>query len=344
MKFVYIATTRFPTERAHGIQIAKMCEAFSEEGIMVEVLVSRKISSDPFAYYGIKKNFSVQKLFSIDLVRFGRIGFWIQSFIFTIFVVIYAVRQSDETLYYSRDELPLLALNRLGKKVVWEVHSGRNNIFIRSLVRKEIKMVSISHGLKIFYLSLGQRPENILVAHDGVDIAKFNINVSQEEARNKLSLSGDSKIALYTGSTYGWKGVSTLQSAATLMDDVQVLIISNKPPFEIPLYLKSADVLVLPNSAKEEISRLYTSPLKLFEYMASGVPIVSSDLPSIREVLNDSMANFFIPDDPIDLTRAIKYTLSHQDEARNKAKVALQEVKKYTWQNRAKMIMDFVLY
>lgn len=344
MKLVYVVNARFPTERAHGIQIAKMCEAFGEEGVTVKVLVSRKISSDPFVYYGIKKNFSVQKLFSIDLARFGRIGFWIQSFIFTVSVVIYAVRQSDETVYYSRDELPLLALYKLGKKVVWEVHSGRNNIFIRSLIKKDVKVVSISHGLKKYYLSLGQKPENILVAHDGVDIAKFDISVSQEEARNKFSLSGDSKIALYAGSTYGWKGVSTLQKAATLIDDVQVLIISNEPPFEIPFYLKAADVLVLPNSAKEEISRLYTSPLKLFEYMASSVPIVSSDLPSIREVLNESMTNFFIPGDPTDLARAIKYTLSHLDEARNKAKTALEEVKKYAWQNRAKMIMDFVLY
>lgn len=344
MKLIYIANTRFPTERAHGIQIAKMCEAFSEKGMMVKVIVSRKISSDPFAYYGIKKNFSVQKLFSIDLVKLGRIGFWIQSLIFTISIVIYAVRQSDDMVYYSRDELPLLALYKLGKKVVWEAHSGRSNLFIRSLIKKDIKIVSISHGLKNYYISLGQKPFSILVAHDAVDIDKFNISISRREARNKLGLSRESKIALYTGSAYSWKGVDTLKEAAALMSEIEVMFISNKPYSEVPIYLKTANVLVLPNSAKEEISRLYTSPLKLFEYMASSVPIVSSDLPSIREVLDESMTNFFTPDDPTDLARVIKYTLAHLDEARNKAKVALREVEKYTWQNRAQAIKDFVIY
>src|SRR3989344_4687322 len=123
MELRYIANTRFPTERAHGIQIAKMCEAFSEQGIRVEVLVSRKISSDPFVFYQIKKNFDIQKLFTVDLVKFGRIGFWIQSVIFTVSVIIYANKQNDNTIYYSRDELILLALPKLGKRVVWEVHS-----------------------------------------------------------------------------------------------------------------------------------------------------------------------------------------------------------------------------
>src|SRR3989344_400592 len=344
MELRYIANTRFPTERAHGIQIAKMCEAFSEQGIRVEVLVSRKISSDPFVFYQIKKNFDIRKLFTVDLVKFGRIGFWIQSVIFTVSVIIYANRQDENTIYYSRDELVLLALQKLGKKVVWEVHSGRNNPLIRSLIKKNIKFVAISHGLEKYYESLGQKPDRILVAHDAVDVDKFNISISKEEARNKINFSHNVQIILYTGSTYGWKGVDTLKRAATLMSGGEVVFVSNKPHSEIPLYLKAADVLVLPNTAKEDISRLYTSPLKMFEYMASGTPIVASNLPSIREVLNESNANFFEPDNSEDLAQTINAVLHNYDAALQKAESALKDVQAFTWQNRAKMIIAFVLY
>src|SRR3989338_7168842 len=58
-----------------------------------------------------------------------------------------------------------------------------------------------------------------------------------------------------------------------------VKIIEHRPHDEIPFWLRAADILVLPNTAIEDISKYYTSPMKLFEYMASGRPIVPSDLP-----------------------------------------------------------------
>ena len=69
------------------------------------------------------------------------------------------------------------------------------------------------------------------------------------------------------------------------------------PPQDIPQWLSVADVAVVPNSAKETISREYTSPLKLFEILAAGVPLVCSDLPSLRETVDESMALFAKADD-----------------------------------------------
>ncbi len=76
--------------------------------------------------------------------------------------------------------------------------------------------------------------------------------------------------------------------------------------------------------------------------MAAGVPIVASDLPSIREILTDETAFWFSPDDEHALARQIEYVLSHADEARDKADRAHEDVKKYTWDARARAILGHV--
>src|ERR1700683_1585425 len=104
----------------------------------------------------------------------------------------------------------------------------------------------------------------------------------------------------------------------------------------------AADVLVLPNSGKYSISVRDTSPLKLFTYMASGKPIVASDLPSIREVLTDETATFFKADDPEDLARAINHVCGSNADANVRALNARREVQRYTWDARARVIFTSV--
>lgn len=119
-------------------------------------------------------------------------------------------------------------------------------------------------------------------------------------------------------------------------------MVGHRPHQEIPYWLKAADVLVLPNSAKEKISRFYTSPLKLFEYMASGTPIVASDLPSIREVLNEKNAVLVKPDSPEFLTAGIMKVLENPYLSDKISKQAFQDVQNYTWEKRAEKILRFI--
>ena len=108
------------------------------------------------------------------------------------------------------------------------------------------------------------------------------------------------------------------------------------------MYLAAADVLVLPNSGKFKISRSHTSPLKLFEYMASNRPIIASDLPSLREILDETTATFFSADDPEDLAKRINEVLSHIEVTNGLTKKALQVVQKYSWANRGEAIINFM--
>lgn len=375
-KLVYIANIRIPTEKAHGIQIMKMCESFARTGVEVELLVpwrNNPLRDDPFEYYRVQRIFSIRKIFSLDLVFLGRIGFWIQSFSFavaTFFTALFSYKH--DAIFYSRDEMPIALLAFIGRKVAWEAHMGRNNIFSDYLISKKVPIITISAGLKEKYVQDGARGE-ILVAPDAVDVAQFQVAKGKDEARKELGLiaenDADKKIVLYAGHLYEWKGAHTLALAAAELDsntevffvggtddDIarfrkeyaaeRVRILGRKPHHEIPLYLKAADVLVIPNSAKENISKLYTSPMKLFEYMASGTPIIASDLPSLREILNEKNALFFVPDDAHSLAEAIKKALSDTNEnkefLKNLQTQQSSDILKYSWEKRAETIISFI--
>lgn len=357
-----------PTEKAHGIQIMKMCEAFATAGTPIELVVPwrrNENKEDPFEYYRVKKTFSIKKLFSLDLIFLGKIGFLIQSFSFTFSVLILSLfSSSKEVVYYSREEISVLLLSLMGKRVIWETHRGETNRVIRKILSKKISVVAITNGLKDLYSKDAKGA--ILVASDAVDIQQFQINRDKNEIRSKLGFETEKKIVLYTGHLYEWKGAHVLAEAAKSLgentevvfvggtdDDIEtfkrkfsyiknVRILGRKPHYEMPLYLRAADVLVIPNSAKEDISRLYTSPMKLFEYMASGTPIIASDLPSLREILNEGNACFFEADNAQSLAVAIKNLLANVDKQKTISAQMSRDIMSYSWDNRARNIIDFI--
>jgi glycosyltransferase involved in cell wall biosynthesis len=100
---------------------------------------------------------------------------------------------------------------------------------------------------------------------------------------------------------------------------------------------------VLPNKKGNIVSEKYTSPMKLFEYMASGIPIVASDLPSLKEILDDSNAVFAVPNDPRSFAENIKRVLNDIMLAQRISSKAKQDVLKYSWRERASSIHSFFL-
>jgi len=339
MKILYIANIRLPTEKAHGVQIMKTCEAFAAAGVQVELAVTDRatpITGDPLVYYEIKTRFAVTRLAVPDTVGWGKLGFWLESLSFARQARrALAVRRPD--IMYGRDELVLVQLP-IQCPLVWETHTGAWNRAARTVARRAHKIVAISQGLKDFYVARGVPAEKIIIARDGVDLAQFDIKESSANARTRIGIGDNRPIAMYTGSRYVRKGVQTFEKAGELLPDINAIIVSGRPYAEIPLYLRAADVLVLPNSAHDGISSIFTSPMKLFEYMAAGKPIIASDVPAAREVLDDSNAYFFTPDDPQSLADAIKKALT-DPHASQKAFRAREEVKEYSWDTRAQTIL-----
>jgi glycosyltransferase involved in cell wall biosynthesis len=366
LKINYIFNVRFPTERAHGIQVSKMCEALALLGHEVELVVPNRdpgITEEAYSYYAVKNNFRIRKLWCLDVKRLGKLRFPLQTLTFLISTTLYSL--GNRGIFYTRDSFVAALLKILCKRTVWEAHMGVQNIFTKLIFVTKTPVVVITYGLKNLYVSLGADLSCVHVAPDGVDLNSF-INGSTFKTRNDVGWPMDKKIVLYSGHLYPWKGAHTLVQAIEKLDKyIEVVLIGGtdkdlktfkdfyghignlkimgkKPHAEIPSYLALADLLVLPNSAKENISKSYTSPMKLFEYMTSRVPIIASDLPSIKEILSEKEAYFFKPDDAEDLAGVIKEVIAEEDLPRIKSQNAYDKVQKYSWLKRAEGIINFI--
>ena len=374
MKILYISNSRIPTEKAYGIQIIKMCEAFSNLKINLElVLPTRKNKKfkniDILKYYNIKNNFKIKKIKTFDpnfLMKLPNgvyIKFQILFFIVCLFFYLLFKKNKSEYFFYTRDEYLLPLLQKFYNKVIWEAHTlpDNKNKYLKYW-EKCYKIIAISQSLKNELVKLGIKENKILVAHDGVDLNNF------QKLKQKLDLAENKKVILYSGHLYDWKGTQVLADASEFLPDDcvivfiggndidiknfknknkilinknKILVLGYKNPQLIPEYLKSADVLILPNSAKYEKSK-WTSPMKLFEYMASDRPIIASDLPNIKEVLNENNAIFFKPDNSQDLAKKIESVLNNKNFADKISQQAYQDVKNYTWEKRAGKILEFI--
>ena len=360
MKLLYVANARIPTEKAHGIQIMKMCEALAGQGADVELVVPTRanaITEDAFAYYGVKPSFKIVRLPSVDFLRFGALGYFVSVWSFLRAARRYAALRPDARVYTREPLAP-----RFMPDAIVEVHTRSGSRFVRRAIRRARQVVAITRGLKDDLIRDGVAAERVIVLPDGVDLAEFEHLPARAEAREKLGLPQDAQIALYAGSfsLYSWKGVDVFFESAKLVPGVlfvgvggteeeakalapalpqNVRSMGRVPHAAVPRYLRAADVLVLPNKAGDPMSERYTSPLKLFEYMASGTPVVASDLPSIREALSAETATFVRSNDAAALADGIRAVLENPEAAAARALRARETVARYAWSARAARIL-----
>jgi len=376
-KMFIIFHGRFPSEKAASLFAAKSCEAFASEGFNVELIIPKRkglVEANPFEYYSVKENFKVRYVDVIDLFDNSinkKVAFWISQISFVISSTFFILKNGNRgNIIYSNEPPNLFALSFFRENTFYEMHDfPESKLWLFGIFLKRMKWILIHNNWKIEELrkQFGfMRDKKILHQPNAVEIKDFDISVSKEEARKMLDIEKYHKIVLYTGHLYGWKGVDTLASVAPFIPkDTHILFVGgtekdiydmegkyaqyenvhfvgHKKHTEIPLWQKAADVLVLPNTAKEKISKYYTSPMKLFEYMASGVPIVASDIPSIREIVDGSMVSFAIPDNSNSLADAIETVLNNIGDVLSKVEKSYNEVQKYTWGIRAKNIIKHI--
>lgn len=358
---------RFPSEKAAAIFLDLSARSFVARGSRVTVLAPRRFLRGQLK----DAPYQVVYLPVIDLSRIPvlwSLSNYISVACFSIASFLYlALCSHTEDVVMSNDVVPLTLATSIRNKTLYEMHDYPDrSLWMYAHLFKRVSYILATNAWKAQRIreDFSVSESNIIIERNGVDVHVFG-GRDTKAARESLRLSPKGMMVVYTGHLYEWKGVHTLAEAAKDLEDCDVYIVGGTPQdvsrfrteygsaknihivghvdhADIPLWQSAADVLVLPNTAHEEISSHYTSPMKLFEYLASERPIVASDLPSIREILPDTIGYYSAPDSASALTIAIRQAIA-DPEARDRARRGRDLVAQYEWGMRAERILGRIV-
>jgi glycosyltransferase involved in cell wall biosynthesis len=403
MKLIYTANARIPSEKAHPYQIVQMCEAFAGQGAEVTLLCANRRNppelrtDDIWGHYGIARNFEARRVACLDVYPFAerlpgglglawtRLAAQLATLTFNL-ALVWRLRGEREAVVYSRDPISLVLLAALwprrAGRLFFEAHTypatGIGLRLRRFLAGRIGGFVAVTDHLKARYEGLGVPADSLLVAHDGIRRARFDVEGGRAEWRARMGWPADAFIVGYMGrfQTLGMdKGLGELVEAvmtlaaegapgrvrlglvggpaetvealreklraAGLPPDT-VLYAGQVPPADVPGYLRAFDVCAMPFPWTEHFA-YYASPMKLFEYMASGSPVVASDLPSTAEVIGDGRNGLlYPPGDGEALTDALRALRDDPTTGVRLAEQAARDVLDYTWEARACRILEMI--
>lgn len=317
-KINYVTFSSIPSSLPSSLQIIKTCESLSKYKYNVTLIKpgtgNKKISINK--YYGLKSNINIKEFSIFDSFPRG-LNFYLYSLCCLFFIL-----KKSNSITITRNYFICFLLTLFRKKVILEIHhdikiEGRVTKFIIKYLnilnkKKLIKIVAISNAVKnLFVNKYKVHAEKITVLPSGSSIKINHLSKFQNNKRMKIG---------YFGSISLSKGISTLikLSKIDLENDYFIyggnkeaiskmrMINKNKNLFfkdnipykEISKKMLTMDILTLPYTRivksagdVDDISK-FTSPLKLFDYLAVGKMIITSDLKVLREIIDTKNAFF----------------------------------------------------
>jgi len=262
-----------------------------------------------------------------------------------------------------------------------EVHKlpeGRLGRKLALKVSKKVRgVITVTSHLKAEMVREGLGGEACLVAHDGVDLCRYtSLQEDKRALRRRLGLPVDTYLAGYVGrfkTLEMEKGLGDMIRALALIrkktSDVEMCFvggpldqleayqalaasagldqkflhfIDHVEPSRVPSFQKAFDLCMIPFPWTHHFA-YNASPMKLFEYMASGNPIIATALPSTKEILkHEYNALLTEPGDPGALAAAVLRLKDNQALGQKLAAQAGRDVLNHTWEARAEQILKFI--
>ncbi|MEK7218914.1 MAG: glycosyltransferase family 4 protein [Patescibacteria group bacterium] len=379
MRILYLNHARFPSEKAHSRQMAEVCSAVVRSGhdvTMVVPTVGKDVPLDPRAAFGVSPSFPVERLRHFDPWTTPLIPGFLKTLVGTWFfnrALRAYLRAHPADLLYLRSPLLLPTAVNAGAPVLLELHSlprWRRQNFVR-LCNRCRRVACLTSPMRDLLVSRGVDASRVAVEGDAADPARFRNLPAAADARTRFGIPEGRTVVGYVGRLKTMeeeKGIAVLLQALARLKEQQtwfgfivggpegdrriyenrarqlgltgedVRFTGHVPPADVPAALAACDILAMPFPDIPHY-RLYMSPLKMFEYMAAGRPIVTSDLPAVRDVLDESSAFFCRPGDAEDLARTLEDVRQHPEEAQRRAVEARGRVQEHTWEKRMGRIL-----
>jgi glycosyltransferase involved in cell wall biosynthesis len=232
-------------------------------------------------------------------------------------------------------------------------------------------LVTISEILKQNFINAGVPEDKILVLEDGVDIESFQNLPTKEEIRGTFELPQGKKIVVYCGSLFPDKGIEHILLVAKNIPDALFLLVGGREQkikmweeyvnshriknvrftgfvgnSKVPLYLTAADALIMPYKTDQEIKIMdinTTSPLKLFEYMATKKPIISTNIPAISRTITNGVDGLLAePNNIQELTHFVEMVLNDNELSKRLSENAYRKVQEYDWKTRCEKLIGLM--
>ncbi|OKY75624.1 MAG: hypothetical protein BM485_07830 [Desulfobulbaceae bacterium DB1] len=364
MRLAYCYPEALPSKTARSIQVVNTCFALAGELEELILYVPQGVyaGGEIFSYYGLEKPSNLK----ISFIR-KSLGPITSHKFYNYFLGVSLKKDQPDILFSRHLQTADFLLNH-SAPLIYESHeifsekknaSTRDNLLEKKVMANASGVVFISQGLR-----------RVMAEH-------YIITENQEiipSSAKRIELFAEKQIKpenvntfVYVGTTrYGWKGVDVLIDAVELLPEKYVLEIVGEldekfsrqkkvvqlieqgrlisrgylQASEVFSFMRKTKVAVIPNSARDRISALFTSPLKLIEAISAGVAVVVSDLPSMREIVSENEAVFVQPDNPFSLAAGVR-KLFEDDSLRNKlAENGWKRSREYSWQSRAQKIAD----
>ena len=370
MRLVYISNSFLNSRRANSIHVVRMSEAFCQQGMAVTLLAPDR--GNPPSKNEIKKFYGITEDLEVVLLPCakGILG----RLIYIISIMNWIFKKSrEETVVYSRFLYGSFLPSLFGYKTIIEVHKPFVNFFsLRRLIIRFSgclpnvrKLVVISDALATIYKENSSFPETkILVAHDGAKQYKPESHGQVFFPKEKTRLDVG-----YVGHLYHGRGIDIIIDTATKCKDV-IFHIAGGDDADILFWKHLAGTKAVENikfygfippsstnlcgavtfncTYREKVAVTgnkgdtsgYMSPLKIFEYMAVGRPIVCSDLAVLHEVLSVDEAIFVEPTCVTGWSAAIRF-LADEGLREKMGDNCRSKLRNFSWCYRAKSLVRF---
>jgi glycosyltransferase involved in cell wall biosynthesis len=368
VKIACVASSIIPSTTANSIQVMKVCQALVQAGHSVELWVPGK-PADDVNWTRLASQYGLGAPFPVHWIAAG--SKW-RRYDLAWEALQAAIKWGADLVYTWMPQAAFLGLMD-GLPVILEVHdriTGKTgplvfHAFLRTPGKKRV--LAITGALrrvleKGFHYHFPEK--EIVIAPNGVDLDRYRNLPEPAAARRQLGLPECLTVG-YTGHFYTGRGMEVLEALAHRYPAVQFLWVGGRPEAVrewqtrldqaglgnvhltgfvenrvLPVYQAAAEILLMPYEhsiagSSGGNSADICSPMKMFEYMAAGRAILTSDLPVIHEVLNEANAVFCPPEDAGAWTAALRQLLENPELRIRLGAQALRDSQQYTWLARA---------